>query len=126
MADKGPGDLMWEVIETRMTPPVTGKVGETSLQLDRAYKAIAPMTDRPVKIGSISARFFVDGLTNEHYKNRFDLLMDLLPLSTKSITRSPTPVHRSYRSRSQRSTRSLPIPINRSSRKNGSRLSTSR
>ena len=22
MADKGPGDLMWEVIETRMTPPV--------------------------------------------------------------------------------------------------------
>src|SRR4029077_20430326 len=34
MADKGPGDLMWEVIETRMTPPVTGKIGETSLQLD--------------------------------------------------------------------------------------------
>ncbi len=49
MADKGPGDLMWEVIETRMTPPVTGKIGETSLQLDRAYKAIAPMTDKPVK-----------------------------------------------------------------------------
>src|SRR5919201_4957760 len=24
MADKGPGDLMWEVIETRMTPPVEG------------------------------------------------------------------------------------------------------
>lgn len=51
MADKGPGDLMWEVIETRMTPPVTAKIGATSLQLDRAYKAIAPMTDRPVKIG---------------------------------------------------------------------------
>ncbi|HET8973158.1 MAG TPA: hypothetical protein VFN63_07720, partial [Pseudolabrys sp.] len=40
MADKGPGDLMWEVIETRMTPPVTDKIGETTLQLDRAYKAI--------------------------------------------------------------------------------------
>ena len=25
MADKGPGDLMWEVIETRMTPPVEAK-----------------------------------------------------------------------------------------------------
>ena len=24
MKDKGPGDLMLEVIETRMTPPVTG------------------------------------------------------------------------------------------------------
>src|SRR6185436_18273384 len=42
MADKGPGDLMWEVIETRMTPPVTGRIGKTTLQLDRAYKAIAP------------------------------------------------------------------------------------
>ena len=51
MADKGPGDLMWEVIETRMTPPVTAKIGAADLQLDRAYKAIAPMTDRPVKIG---------------------------------------------------------------------------
>ena len=42
MADKGPGDLMWEVIETRMTPPVDGAIGETiaaarpRLQGDRA------------------------------------------------------------------------------------------
>ena len=70
MADKGPGDLMWEVIETRMTPPVTGKIGATSLQLDRAYKAIAPMTDRPVKIGSISAQILALMLTDEHYKDR--------------------------------------------------------
>ena len=77
MADKGPGDLMWEVIETRMTPPVTGKIGETSLQLDRAYKAIAPMTDRPVKIGSISAQILALMLTDEHYKDRLHLLMDL-------------------------------------------------
>jgi len=77
MADKGPGDLMWEVIETRLTPPVTSKIGETTLQLDRAYKAIAPMTDRPVKIGSISAQILALMLANEHYKNRLDLLMDL-------------------------------------------------
>jgi 5-methyltetrahydropteroyltriglutamate--homocysteine methyltransferase len=77
MADKGPGDLMWEVIETRMTPPVTDKIGETTLQLDRAYKAIAPMTDRPVKIGSISAQILALMLANEHYKNRLELLMDL-------------------------------------------------
>ena len=91
MADKGPGDLMWEVIETRMTPPVTGKIGETTLQLDRAYKAIAPMTDRPVKIGSISAQILALMLANEHYKNRLDLLMDLsiakkLPLGNGIIT----------------------------------------
>ncbi len=77
MEDKRPGDLMWEVIETRMTPPVTGKIGATSLQLDRAYKAIAPMTDRPVKIGSISAQILTLMLNNQHYKDRLDLLMDL-------------------------------------------------
>jgi len=42
MADKGPGDLMWEVIETRMTPPVTARIGAAfaaarpRLQGDRA------------------------------------------------------------------------------------------
>ena len=77
MADKGPGDIMWEVIETRMTPPVTGPIGATALQLDRAYKAIAPMTDKPVKIGSISAQILSLMLTDEHYKDRLEFLMDL-------------------------------------------------
>lgn len=77
MMDKGPGDLMWEVIETRMTPPVSGKIGKADLQLDRAYKAIAPMTDRPVKIGSISAQILALMLTDEHYGDRLNLLMDL-------------------------------------------------
>jgi len=77
MKDKGPGDLMWEVIETRMTPPVTAKIGATQLQLDRAYKAMAGMTDKPVKIGSISAQILALMLTDEHYGNRLELLMDL-------------------------------------------------
>ena len=77
MADKGPGDLMWEVIETRMTPPVVSKIGATNLQLDRAYKAIAGMTDRPVKIGSISAQILTLMLIDEFYNDRFALLMDL-------------------------------------------------
>jgi 5-methyltetrahydropteroyltriglutamate--homocysteine methyltransferase len=47
------------------------------LQLDRAYKAIAPMTDKPVKIGSISAQILALMLTNEYYKDRYELLMDL-------------------------------------------------
>jgi len=77
MADKGPGDLMWEVIETRMTPPVEGRIGETALELDRAYKAIATMTDRPIKIGSISAQILALMLTDQHYHDRLKLLFDL-------------------------------------------------
>src|SRR6478735_145914 len=61
-----------------MPPPVTSKIGAASLQLDRAYKAIAPMTDKPVKIGSISAQILALMLTDEHYKgDRLQMLMDL-------------------------------------------------
>ena len=77
MADKRPGDIMWEVIETRMTPPVTGPIGATRLELDRAYRAIAGMTDRPVKIGSISAQILTLMLADEHYRDRVQLLMAL-------------------------------------------------
>jgi 5-methyltetrahydropteroyltriglutamate--homocysteine methyltransferase len=35
------------------------------------------MTDKPVKLGSISAQILALMLIDEHYKNRFDLLMDL-------------------------------------------------
>jgi 5-methyltetrahydropteroyltriglutamate--homocysteine methyltransferase len=77
MKDKGPGDIMWEVIETRMTPPVEGKIDKAWLELDRAYKAIAPMTDKPVKIGSISAQILALMLTDQHYNNRLQLLFDM-------------------------------------------------
>src|SRR5262249_13046313 len=77
MSDKQPGDLMWEVIETRMTPPIEDAIGETTLQLDRAYKAIAPMTDWPVKIGSISAQILTLMCADEYYNDRVQLLMDL-------------------------------------------------
>ncbi len=77
MADKGPGDYIWEVIETRLTPRVEGPIGATGLQLDRAWKAVAPMTDRPVKIGSISAQVISHMVDKGHYEDRYDLLMAL-------------------------------------------------
>jgi 5-methyltetrahydropteroyltriglutamate--homocysteine methyltransferase len=77
MADKGPGDYVWEVIETRLTPHVEGPIGKTELQLDRAWKAVAPMTERPVKVGSISAQVISHMVNNDHYKDRYALLMAL-------------------------------------------------
>ena len=77
MADKGPGDFIWEVIETRLTPDVEGPIGATQLQLDRAWKAVAPMTDRPVKIGSISAQVVSHMCNNKHYPDRYELLTRL-------------------------------------------------
>ena len=77
MADKGPGDYIWEVIETRLTPNVEGPIGGTNLQLDRAWKAIAPMTEKPVKVGSISAQVISHMVNNQHYKDRHELLFAL-------------------------------------------------
>jgi 5-methyltetrahydropteroyltriglutamate--homocysteine methyltransferase len=77
MADKQPGDIMWEVVETRMTPPVTGAIGAARLELDRAYRAMAGMTDRPIKIGSVSAQILALMLADEHYGDRVALLMAL-------------------------------------------------
>lgn len=77
MKDKGPGDIMWEVIETRMTPTVDGKIANSWLELDRAYKAMAPMTDKPVKVGSISAQILALMLTDTFYKDRLALLNDM-------------------------------------------------
>ena len=77
MADRQPGDFVWEVMETRLTPHVEGPIGDTELQLDRAWKAIAPMTDRPVKIGSISAQSMMQMCQNDFYPDRFELLMTL-------------------------------------------------
>jgi 5-methyltetrahydropteroyltriglutamate--homocysteine methyltransferase len=77
MAGRGPGDYVWEVIETRLTPHVEGPIGAADLQLDRAWKAIAPMTDKPVKVGSISAQVISHMVNNDHYKHRYDLLLAL-------------------------------------------------
>lgn len=76
-ADRGPGDIMWEVIETRLTPHVTGPIGATSLELDRAYKAMAGMTDKPCKIGSASAQILAMMAKNDHYDDREELLFAL-------------------------------------------------
>ncbi|MDP6643769.1 MAG: hypothetical protein QGH73_10640 [Rhodospirillales bacterium] len=77
MADRQPGDFIWEVIETRLTPHVEGPIGDTRMQLDRAWKAIAPMTDRPVKIGSASAQIIAQMCVNDHYPDRVELLLAL-------------------------------------------------
>ena len=77
MADCGPGDFIWEVIETRLTPSVKKKIGKTDLQLDRAWKVGASLSNKPLKIGSISAQVISHMCSNEYYDSRKELLFDL-------------------------------------------------
>ena len=77
MDNTGPGDFIWEVIETRLTPKIKHEIGASSMQLDRAWKAAASMSAKPLKVGSISAQVLAHMCINEYYDSRFELLMAL-------------------------------------------------
>src|SRR5258708_22441768 len=51
-----PGDILHEVMQTRMPPLVTGPVGPGSLQYDAIWKTAQRLTDKPVKMGRCSAQ----------------------------------------------------------------------
>ena len=75
--DKKPGDIMYEVIETRLPPYVQARVRRGPLEYARIWRSAQALTTKPVKIGSISGGL-VEGMTiNEYYKDRRDLIMDL-------------------------------------------------
>ncbi len=75
--DKRPGDIMYEVVETRLPPYVDGPVTRGPLEYARAWRSAQSLTTKPVKIGGISAGL-VEGMTvNRHYKDRRDLIIDL-------------------------------------------------
>ncbi len=72
-----PGEIMYEVLEARMLPRVTGKIGAGPLEYGQLWRAAQQMTDRPVKFGSISADCLESIVSNEYYSDRKNLVHDL-------------------------------------------------
>ena len=75
--DKIPGDIMYEVVETRLPPYVTGKVERGHLEYEKVWKAAQAMTTKPMKIGGISGGLVEGMLDNQHYTDRRELIMDV-------------------------------------------------
>ena len=75
--DKTAGDIMFEVLETRVLPNVTGHVHRGPLEYSRVWKVAQRQTRKPVKFGAISGQMVATGVHDEHYKNRRDLIMAL-------------------------------------------------
>lgn len=75
--DKQPGDILFEVMETRLPPVVIGPVSRRCLEYARLWKSAQRRTDKPMKFGGISAQEVEVLLTNDYYKSRRDLVMDL-------------------------------------------------
>jgi 5-methyltetrahydropteroyltriglutamate--homocysteine methyltransferase len=74
---KSNGDLMMEVIETRVLPRVVGPVTAGPLEYGRVWKIAQRMAPRPVKLGAISAQTLERGLHNLHYPDRRSLVLEL-------------------------------------------------
>jgi 5-methyltetrahydropteroyltriglutamate--homocysteine methyltransferase len=75
--DKAPGDIMFEVLETRVLPNVTGTIRRGPLEYGRVWKVAQRQTRKPVKFGAISGQMVATGVHDEHFKSRRDLIMAL-------------------------------------------------
>lgn len=75
--DKAAGDIMFEVLETRVLPNVTGPVKRGPLEYARVWKVAQRQTRKPVKFGAISGQMVATGINNQHFRIRRDLIMAL-------------------------------------------------
>jgi 5-methyltetrahydropteroyltriglutamate--homocysteine methyltransferase len=75
--DKAAGDIMFEVLETRVLPNVVAKLARGPLEYARVWKVAQRLTRKPVKFGTISAQMLATGLNNLHYPGRRELIMAL-------------------------------------------------
>jgi 5-methyltetrahydropteroyltriglutamate--homocysteine methyltransferase len=74
---KVPGDIMHEVIETRLPPVVVGKIGPGPLEYDLVWKTTQSLTTKPVKLGGITGQLIEAMCINRSYADRRELVLDL-------------------------------------------------
>src|SRR5262249_22456725 len=75
--DKAAGDIMFEVLEARVLPNVTGPVRRGPLEYARVWKVAQRQTRKPIKFGAISAQMVATSVHDKHYKDRRELTMAL-------------------------------------------------
>ena len=69
-----PGDILHEVMQTKMPPHVCGSVGPGELQYDAIWKVAQRHTRKPVKMGSCCAQMMDKSVVNRFYKSRKESL----------------------------------------------------
>ncbi len=84
--DKGPGDIMFEVLETRVLPKVAGPISRGAMEYARVWKTAQRLTRKPVKFGAISGQMVATSVHDAHYKNRRALTMALSAAMNEELT----------------------------------------
>jgi 5-methyltetrahydropteroyltriglutamate--homocysteine methyltransferase len=83
--DKVAGDIMFEVLETRVLPNVRDGIDRGPLEYARVWKVAQRLTRKPVKFGAISGQMIATGVHDEHYGNRRDLIMALSEVMNEEL-----------------------------------------
>jgi 5-methyltetrahydropteroyltriglutamate--homocysteine methyltransferase len=71
------GDLIFEVMESRVLPRCVGRIERGPLQYAFMWKLAQGLTARPVKFGTITPELIGTSVGNDHYANQQELFWDL-------------------------------------------------
>jgi 5-methyltetrahydropteroyltriglutamate--homocysteine methyltransferase len=71
------GDIIFEVMESRVMPRCTGRIERGPLHYTQLWKVAQSLTSRPVKFGTIVPDLIGTSIGNDHYAKQEDLLFDL-------------------------------------------------
>jgi 5-methyltetrahydropteroyltriglutamate--homocysteine methyltransferase len=71
------GDIIFEVMESRVMPRSVGKIERGPLQYSSLWKVAQGMTVRPVKFGTITPELIGTSIGNDYYSSQEELLRDI-------------------------------------------------
>jgi len=71
------GDIIFEVMESRVLPRCVGKIGRGPLQYTALWRMAQGMTARPVKFGTATPELVGTSIGNDYYDSQEELLRDL-------------------------------------------------
>lgn len=71
----GRGDIVFEIMESRLMPRAVGKITRGRLDYTPIWKTAQQMTSKPVKFGTITPELVATSVGNDQYKGRRELIL---------------------------------------------------
>jgi 5-methyltetrahydropteroyltriglutamate--homocysteine methyltransferase len=80
------GDILFEVMESRVMPRCVDKIERGPLQYTALWKVAQGMTVKPVKFGTITPELIGTSVSNDYYKSQAELIRDLSSAMREELT----------------------------------------
>jgi 5-methyltetrahydropteroyltriglutamate--homocysteine methyltransferase len=82
----GKGDILFEVMESRVMPRCVDRIERGPLQYTSVWKIAQGMTTRPVKFGTITPELIGTSVGNDYYASQEELIRDLSAAMREELT----------------------------------------